>query len=240
MKHLEKQEFWEEAWVRHLEIYLGKAPRCGIWLRKRFGAEVAPILEIAGGSCRDSRYLADKGIQSTGSDFDTKTLDYLRHKYPDSPLDLKQADGANMPFADKSYGLSFSNGFWVCFKDDEKIKEFALEQARVTRKWLLALVHNSRNQALVEDFGNKAQKDPLFDIRFFDPDEIVSLVESFGLGAKSVTVEKFGGWWDRFYQGKLKGLPNALKPFASGFVPPLYQRQSWETTERVACIVELS
>ena len=240
MKHLQDRKFWEGSWVQHLETYLKAPPRCGIWIRNRFGLSVAPVLEIAGGSCRDSRFLALNGITATGSDFDEKTLDYLREKFADCPLELRQADALAMPFGDKSFGLTFSNGFWVCFADDETLRSLATEQARVTQRWMLILVHNARNRRLVEDFRFKSAEDPLFDIRFFDPDEILALVESFGLGHKSLKVAKFGGIADKLYIKKIRSLPNPLASFAPCLAPRLYSLQRWESTERVACIVELS
>ena len=239
MKHLQETEFWEESWAQHLETYLKAPPRCGIWIQAKFGAEAAPVLEIAGGSCRDACYLAKNGIVSTGSDFDEKTMEYLRHRFKNIPIHLEQADAGQLPFHDKSHETSFSNGFWVCYRDDEQIKKFALEQARVTRKWMIILVHNARNKWLVEDFARKAQTDKLYDIRFFDPHEILELVESFDLRHKTIQLGKFGGPADLFYSKRVKKLPNPFSKFAHTFVPNLYKTQSWEKTERVACIVEL-
>ena len=56
------QGFWEDAWVRHLEQYLSTPPRAGLWLAARFPLAAWRVLELAGGSCRDSRYLAEQGV----------------------------------------------------------------------------------------------------------------------------------------------------------------------------------
>jgi len=88
---LQRQGFWEEAWVRHLEQYLVTPPRAGLWLHSRFRLDGWRVLEIAGGSCRDSRYLAEQGVEAIGSDFDQKTLDYLAQRFPASPLTLARA-----------------------------------------------------------------------------------------------------------------------------------------------------
>ena len=240
MSDLQQESFWEESWLRHMESYLGAPPRCGNWLRYKFGETAAPVLEIAGGSCRDSRYLAETGIEATGTDFDQKTLQYLQQKFPYSTLALQHANAFELPFADNSFQLSFSNGFWVCFADDSKLHALAHEQVRVTRKWMIIVVHNARNQKLRDEFAHKANTDSLYDIRFFDPDDLLNLVESFKLGHRKIRIAKFGGIFDKFYIKKIKGLPNPFLKLSPVLVPWLYSYQSWKFTERVACIVELS
>jgi len=58
----QEQTFWSDAWVRHIESYLAAPPRCGIWLMTNYGKNHS-ILECAGGSCRDSRYLFQNVIE---------------------------------------------------------------------------------------------------------------------------------------------------------------------------------
>jgi len=231
---LQLQGFWEEAWVRHLEQYLVTPPRAGLWLRSRFALQGWRVLEIAGGSCRDSRYLAEQGIDAIGSDFDQKTLDYLAQRFPNSPLTLAREDAAAMSLPDRSVDLSVHNGFWVLFSDDVRIVALLREQARVTRRVLVALVHNADNLRVVAAFARKAKTDPLYDIRFFRRAELVPLVQAAGLTPRALHIEKFGGPVDR-----LLALPGVFGRIARAVVPRLYRFLPWSHVERIALVLEL-
>jgi SAM-dependent methyltransferase len=232
---LQRQGFWEEAWVRHLEQYLAAPPRAGLWLHRRFPMlRHWSVLEIAGGSCRDSRYLAEMGVRATGSDFDQKTLDYLAQRFPGSPLALKREDAATLSLPDQAVDLTVHNGFWVLFGDDVQVAALLREQARVTRRVLVALVHNADNPRQVAAFERKAKADPLYDIRFFRRSELSPLVQSAGLRPVRMTIEKFGGPVDR-----LLTLPGAWGRLARQVVPRLYRWLPWRHVERIALVLEL-
>jgi hypothetical protein len=231
---MQEQGFWEEAWVRHLEAYLKAPPRAGLWLAARFRLADWTVLEIAGGSCRDSRYLADRGVQAIGSDFDQKTLDYLKQRFPASALVMKREDGAALSLPDQAVDLTMHNGFWVLFSSDDRVVELLREQARVTRRVVVALVHNADNPRLVSAFARKAATDPLYDIRFFRRAELLTLVQASGLRPRALRTEKFGGPVDR-----LLGLPGVLGTAARWVVPRLYRFLPWRFVERVALVIEL-
>lgn len=231
---LQQQGFWEEAWVRHLEAYLTTPPRAGLWLCARFPLRGWRVLELAGGSCRDSRHLAAQGIDAIGSDFDQKTLDYLAQRFPDSPLKLAREDASALSLPDRSVDLSVHNGFWVLFDDDDRIAALLREQARVTRRVVIALVHNADNPRVVAAFARKAKTEPLYDIRFFRRAELPALVQAAGVPARRVRIEKFGGPVDR-----LLALPGAAGALARRVVPRLYRFLPWRWVERVALVVEL-
>lgn len=235
---LNEENFWSEAWQRHIETYLSSPPRSGYWLEKRFRKQES-VLEIAGGSCRDSRYLASAWGRSIGTDFDGKTIAYLRDRFPDSAHIAMREDGFDFSFEPDSFETSFSNGFWVLFRNDEDILKLAREQARVTRKWMVVIVHNDLNSNLKANFARKAGQDPLYDIRYFSPHEVERLVRAAGIPFRSISLEKFGGPVDALYRPRLKGLPNPIQKNAQSIVPHLYRFQSWEQTERVACVVDL-
>ena len=231
---LQQQGFWEEAWVRHIEQYLAAPPRAGLWLQERFSLTDWKVLEIAGGSCRDSRYLADQGVDATGSDFDQRTLDYLRQRFPHSPLVLSREDAAAMTLPDRSVDLSMHNGFWVLFPDNDQVVALLREQVRVTRRVVVALVHNADNPRVVAAFARKAKVDPLYDIRFFHREELATLVQAAGLSPRSVRIEKFGGPVDR-----LLSLPGSPGRWARSLVPRLYSLLPWALVERIALVIEL-
>lgn len=233
---LQRQGFWEEAWVRHIEHYLRTPPRAGIWLAARFQLAGWRVLEIAGGSCRDSRYLAEHGVDAIGSDFDQKTLDYLAQRFPGSKLQLSREDAGALSLPDRAVDLSVHNGFWVLFADDAKIAALLREQSRVTRRVLVALVHNADNRRLVRAFARKAQTDPLYDIRFFRRGELPVLVRASAIAARRVRIEKFGGPIDRLLHWPL---PVPLAGWVQHWVPRLYRWLPWSLVERIALVVEL-
>ena len=233
-----KEGYWSEAWIKHIETYLAAPPRAGHWMRYMF-PKLHNVLEIAGGSCRDSRYLADSGYNALGTDFDQKTIEYLNNRYPTSPLAMQREDAFSLSFADKSFNVSFSNGFWVCFSNDEEIYQLLHEQSRVTSRYLVALVHNAGNATLVASFDELAKSDPLYDIRFFSLDDLVDIVDKSGVKYQSIKFYKFGGYVDAIYRKTIKRLPNMLSGYAQYIAPRLYQCQSWEKTERIACVIEL-
>lgn len=237
-ENFSQEGYWSEAWQRHIETYLQSPPRTGYWLKSRL-APSETILEIAGGSCRDSRYLATQGYPSLGTDFDQKTIDYLNQRFAGESFRVEREDAFKFSFADKSFDVSFSNGFWVLFEDDAFIYQLIQEQARITRKTLIVLVHNAENTRLVNLFARKAQTDDLYKIRFFRRDELKQIITHSGLRIKSLRFDKFGGVIDRLYARTILKIPNLVRPIAHSFVPQLYPLQPWQQVERIACTIEL-
>jgi len=235
------EKFWEESWMKHIEAYLNATPRAGIFLANYF-ENISSVLEIAGGSCRDSRYLANNGYKATGSDFDEKTLEYLQEKkFPNDKLNYSKEDAFDLTFEENYFDLIFHNGFFVLFNNDSDIIKMLKEQERVSKKYIVIFVHNKENQKLVEIFKNKSEEDDLYKIRFFEKDEIVNIIRKSGIKVKSIKIKKFGGVFDRLYNSKSikRVFPNILYPFSKFLVPRLYQLQSWKNSERICCIVEL-
>lgn|GEM_PF-1409541 len=236
---LQSKRFWERAWIHHIENYLNAPPRFGYWLATHFSSHLH-ILEIAGGSCRDSKYLADLGWRAIGSDFDDKTIEYLRARFANSKLELRVEDAFALSLPDNSVDISVHNGFWVLYRDNDKLKALLREQARVTRTYIVAAVHNARNRRQILKFKAKSLADPLFDIRFFDCDELATLIRDSGIEFTSMKFHKFGGIFDTLYQETLKGFKNPFLSISKYVVPRLYSLQSWEYTERIVCVIELN
>jgi ubiquinone/menaquinone biosynthesis C-methylase UbiE len=229
------QEYWTTTWRDRIDAYLAQPPRCGYWLRHVL-PRASSILEIAGGSCRDSRHLAGLGHRTVGTDFDGSTIEYLRWRFPQAKLELQQEDAFSLSFDDSTFDASFSNGFWIIFSDDERLLELVREQARVTRRWLICLVHNSGNRRLVATFQKEAKRDPLYRVRFFSALELAGLIVRSGIRHRRVSMMKFGGPADWLYSSKMPSLVRKIAPF---IVPFAYRCQPWSRTERIACIVEL-
>jgi len=229
---------WTNIWSRHIETYLNSPPRCGYWLASLFPSNIS-VLEIAAGSCRDCRYLFTIGFDARGCDFDQKTIEYLLTKYPLSMPPLFCEDAFAFSFEDDIVDLSFSNGFWILFNDNEKIKSLLHEQARITRKYIITIVHNADNKKLIDSFFLKAKSDPLYDIRFFSKNELLSIISDSDIHFRTIKLNKFGGKVDILLNKKIKGYFNPINPIAKYIVPRLYKYQSWKYTERIACIIEL-
>ncbi|WP_153556596.1 class I SAM-dependent methyltransferase [Roseimaritima sediminicola] len=234
---LQDEEFWSEKWIKHIETYLTADPRTGRWLQSRFNLCGQTVLEVAGGSCRDSRFLHEQGVDATGSDFDARTLQYLRDRDKASEFRLRREDAFALDCESKSFDVVFHNGFWVLFDDDEKLVDSLREHVRVARRYVVILVHNKRNRKLVDTFSRKGKTDALYNIRFFTPEEVRRLCNAPGLGIKRVHIEKFGGPLDGYY-GNNRRIPLPLR-LRHYLIPKLYRAQPWPLVERVAAIIEL-
>ena len=236
-KSFKDGKYWSDTWVGYIEKYLNAPPRCGLWLIHYFSDIKFTFLEIAGGSCRDSRFLFQKGRQSIGSDFDEKTLDYLKNKYSNSNFCLRKENAFKLVFDDNSIDIVFHNGFWVCFDDDYQIISLLKEQSRVANKYVVVLVHNLKNHKLVKRFKELSVKDNLYNFRFFDVGMLDSILKSSGLKYKEVRYEKFGGSVDFLFKFEKK-IP-ILSSLIRWVVPRLYRYQPWNKVERIAMIIEL-
>lgn len=234
------EEFWSESWIQHIESYLEATPRAGIFIDNYF-KDTHSILEIAGGSCRDSRYLSHNGYVATGSDFDDKTLKYLQEvKFPNDKLNYSREDAFDLSFNNDKFDLIFHNGFFVLFDENSSLHTMLKEQERIAKKYIVIFVHNRKNKKLVKQFKELSNEDDLYKIRFFDKDEIVNIVKKSGINYKSIRVKKFGGILDVLYGKRLKKIiPNILYPVRKKIISKLYQLQKWENVERICCVVEL-
>ena len=232
---------WPSIWKRHLDAYLQKPPRTGLWVDAQFRGKARKVLELGCGSGRDCLYLADRGFRPTATDLDGETLAELARRFPDRGVDFRPANAGELPFEDNAFELVFHNGLWVLFRDDETILNLYREQARVAARYAVILVHNALNVTLHRRFQRRAEKDELYDIRFFTPDEVVGLVERSGVPAKKIELRKFGSRLDSLYTRKRikRVIPNVVWPARFWTVPRLYRLEPWSKVERIACVVEL-
>jgi len=227
---------WSEIWSRYFSAYHDAVPRTGVWLSKRFRLRQKKVLEIGAGSCRDSLFLLQNGFFAIATDSCEQIIYKLQQLYPHYKPMFRCENAFSLTFEPKSFYLTFSNGLLVYFNDSD-ILCLLREQARVTQRYVVALVHNKLNQRLVKTFEKRAPVDPLYNIRFFTPMELLHIASLTGLRVSSVTVEKFGGPVDRLYS-ITKYLPS-LKRFIYPFVPALYRLQPWSLAERCSMIIQL-
>lgn len=236
-ENFDSPDYWTKSWASHIENYLSAPARCGIWLNSKFQLKDLSILECAGGSCRDARYLHGLGFRAVGSDFDEKTLRYLKKRFPEEHFEMRKENAFSMSYRSNSIDIVYHNGFWIYFESDEQIKDLIKEQARVANRYLIALVHNRGNEDLVDVFSQKANFDSLYKIRFFRKQELLELVAGAGIKYKKVSFYKFGGPVDKLYAVSKR--ISILSPVVHWLVPKIYKLQPWVLTERIALVVEL-
>lgn len=233
------KEDWSNSWKKHLEGYLKGRPRTGIFTRA-YAKGIRSSLELGCGSGRDSIYLAQNGIDAVATDYEPSVIGRLQEQLKDYPVKFRVADAFNLPFNDNSFDLVFHNGLFVLFDDDRDIINMLREQQRVSKKYIVVLVHNKNNGQLVAKFNAMAPSDPVYNIRFFTKDDLVRMIQSSQLNVRNIRYLKFGGKADALnHRWFKKVIPNLLFPFRIFWIPRLYQWQRWEKTERIACLIEL-
>ncbi|MCA3131022.1 MAG: class I SAM-dependent methyltransferase [Betaproteobacteria bacterium] len=137
------------------------------------------ILEIAAGSFRDVAALNRWGIDCAGFDFSESAVHQARARFPGLEDKLSCRDAFDTGFHDKSFDLTYHNGFWVLFKDDGDVQRLLSEQIRLTRRRVVATVHNGHNRQFVDYFRRRVDAgEDLFEVRFFRCNEIMEIMSS--------------------------------------------------------------
>jgi SAM-dependent methyltransferase len=199
---LKTSQSWDAEWGKWFTRYSRGTPRLGMWLAWTFDIAGRDTLELGAGSGRESRFLARSARTATCVDFSSAAMEALRADSPPENLRACTMDARNLDFPDAAFDLSFHKGFWSCFSEDADVLQLFAEQLRVTRGTLLALVHNGANVAMRELFRQKAAEDKLYQIRFYDPQELDDLARRGLMEAKvkaDLRISGFGGpgWMHR-------------------------------------------
>lgn len=234
-----EEGFWVDQWQQKLEGYLRAPPRAGIFIRSLLGERVSSTLELGAGSCRDSLHLGELGYKATASDFNQRTMDFLRTRFPAAGVQFSVDDSRKLGFEDAAFDLVFHNGLIVCFDDDADVHAILREQFRVARRYALILVHNGENPRLRAQFAALGRDDALYRIRFYTRADVQRVLADAGLKPRSLQFLKFGGPADAFYGERIRGIPNPLLRAAPSFVNSLYPLQPWHRVERIAALAEL-
>lgn len=222
---IDTPDAWDAEWARWFERYSRGIPRLGMWLARAHATSGCDILELGAGSGRESRFLSPYARSVTCVDFSAGAMEALRASNPPSNLRAVTMDALNLEFPDRAFDLTFHKGFWSCFSDDVQVARLFSEQLRVTRRTMLALVHNGANAPFHAMFQAKAETDKLYQVRFFKPEELLEVAHE-GLAKAgvrgSVRLHGFGGvdWMHqglgaRFpasVQGSLAALAYRLRP----------------------------
>lgn len=165
---------WDRKWVDVFEHYQNDL-RHAYYIHAMLEKNESRILEIGAGSFRDMAELRRRGLDCEGMDFSLESVNRARRHFPEFSSAIHHMSAFNMPFHDGEFDVTYHNGFWVLFSD-EQILSLAKEQARITKYRMIATVHNGHNGQFVDYFNRKKEDDPLYDIRFFNKDEITDLM----------------------------------------------------------------
>lgn len=173
------RETWKNIWNQRYSSYVRFIPRQAYYLFFILQKEDHRILEIAAGSFRDTIRLNEWGYDCTGIDSLDEVVKMAKDQYLLYQTKMLLGDAASLNFADRSFDVTFHNGFYVLFEEDKTIDSLIREQVRVTKRYIVCTVHNKLNTRLVNLFMEKAIQDPLYDIRFFYPDEMIHLLKPY-------------------------------------------------------------
>lgn len=165
---------WDEVWQKSFTHYQNDI-RHAHYIRSQIKPNEKKLLEIAAGSFRDMATLRKLGIDCEGMDSSIESIDLAKARHNEYSDKIHKMDAFNLKIPNKSFDLSFHNGFWGYFSDDQ-IKSLAQEQARITKGRIIATVHNAHNKDFVSYFNKLKKNDPLYDIRFFLIDEMHELL----------------------------------------------------------------
>jgi ubiquinone/menaquinone biosynthesis C-methylase UbiE len=229
---IKSQQEWDEKWLDIFDHYQQDL-RHAYYINAILNPNEKKLLEIAAGSFRDTGALNKWGLECYGADFSIKSVEMAKKQFPDLAEKMSQQDAFEFSFKDKEFDLSFSNGFFGYFNDNEILK-LAKEQARITKYRIAATVHNAHNKQFVEYFDKLKQNDPLYKVRFFEMDEIAQLMKSVAKNVEIIPVGK----GKKYYEDDLINI---------GLGEAKYIRKSFdyhklnllETSERLMCIGEL-
>lgn len=223
---------WDEKWREIFNHYQDDL-RHAYYMRAIFEPSEKKILEIAAGSFRDMGTLNKWGYVCYGVDFSIEAVERAKRQYSEFEDRISFMNGFALDYANNEFDITFHNGLWIYFNDDE-IVQLAREQQRVSRYRMAVTVHNGHNQAFVDYFRMKAETDPLYNIRFFTIDEITHFMSQVSNNIKIIPCGK----GKKLYEDDLINI---------GLGDAKYIRRSFdyhgidllETSERLLCVGEL-
>lgn len=224
---------WDAKWADIFDHYQQDL-RHAYYIHSVLDEDDKKILEIGAGSFRDMAELRNRGLNCEGMDFSVESVARARERFPMYAQSIHHMSAFNFTFPDKSFDVSYHNGFWVLF-DDQSIMKLIREQVRVTKSKIIVTVHNAHNEQFVNYFESLKKNDSLYDIRFFKMNEIVDLMLQLCKEVQVIPVGK----GKKFYEDAL---------IASGITDPKAIRELFEEnqlrhleiSERLMCIGVLS
>jgi ubiquinone/menaquinone biosynthesis C-methylase UbiE len=223
---------WDQQWNSIFDHYQQDI-RHAYYVRALKRPSETRLLEIAAGSFRDMAALCRWGISCDGVDFSGESVDRAKRQFPEIAEKIHKMDAFHLDFADAAFDLTYHNGVWVLF-DDAQIFALAKEQARISKRRMIATVHNAHNVQFRQYFAKMKQTNPLYDIRFFRADEIKSIMSQVCSEVSVVPVGK----------AKKTGEDRLIRmgfghPYILGPMFHLVGDRFLEQSERLLCIGEL-
>jgi SAM-dependent methyltransferase len=226
-------DFWKKSWDEHCSSYLATPAHLGPCLDLLFPDRSWSFLEMAGGSMRDAAFLAETGRPTKASDYLPEIVTRAKEIYKNT-LDVIQLDAFNTGLASQAFDVTYHNGLWVNFTSDDDIRRLADEQARITKRYMVAVVHCAHNRAERERFAAMAKEDRLYDIRFFEVGELRRLIEPYGRTrilpcGSAFTDQLINRWrWGR--------LPKHLRRLAYKYAGPRTAPDDWSRIMAVTAV----
>lgn len=179
---------WDEKWNTIFDHYQLDT-RHAEYINALIEENENHILEIGAGSFRDMARLNKLDVDCHGVDFSIDSVNLAKKLFPKIEDKIHCMDAFNLQFKEEEFDLTYHNGFWVLFSD-EQILKLANEQAKITKRRLIATVHNAHNINFFNYFEKMKAIDPLYNIRFFMVDEIVELMKKISNKIKVIPVGK--------------------------------------------------
>ena len=174
INELNNQVYWDNQWHEIFQHYQNDR-RFAYYLRSIIEKADQNILEIGAGSFRDMQQLNQWGYNCTGTDFSNTAVNLAKQMYPELKRKIIESNAFELPFENNAFTLSYHNGFWVCFEDNDILK-LVKEQARVTKNRIIATVHNGHNNSFKAYFDKLKKENQLYSCRFFEIDHITELM----------------------------------------------------------------
>ena len=191
------------------------------------------VFELAAGSFRDVGHLLSKRINCQGGDFSRKCVQKAQENWPQWRERFSVKDAFYTGFPDNAFDLTYHNGFWVLFEDTD-LEKLIREQARITRNVMVATVHNGHNAQFKRYFRDRSEKDELFDVRFFEENELTDLMAPYCREIEVVSVGKRKKYHEDFLIRAGLTNPKLLRWYMRNV-----SGRMLETSERLMCIGRL-
>jgi len=229
---IKTKEQWDHQWESIFDHYQQDL-RHAYYIRAILNPNEKKIIELAAGSFRDTSALNSMNIDCYGVDYSSKSVSLAKKQFSSIADKLSEQDAFNTNFPEKLFDLSFHNGFWGYFNNNEILK-LIHEQARISKYRIVATVHNAHNKSFVDYFDRLKENDPLYKIRFFEIDEMTELMRNV---AKNIIIIPVGKG-KKYYEDDLINIGlGGAKFIKKSF--KYHKLDLLDTSERLLCIGEL-
>ncbi|MCC5902970.1 MAG: class I SAM-dependent methyltransferase [Halomonas sp.] len=223
---------WDEKWKLVFKNYQNDL-RHGYYIKSIFTEKSLSILEIGAGSFRDTAFLNRAGYNCHGIDFSDESVSLAKQEFPDLQDQFHKMNALKLNFPDKSFDISFSNGFIGLF-DANTIHALIKEQIRVTKKYIVLTVHNGHNKQFRNYFEKMKEKDPLFNITFFEKQDMKKIFNEHNLRLKVLPVGKQKKHWEDWLIKQNLSIPILMRACFK-----LPTSISLNRSERLLCIAKI-